>query len=58
MVINRELFKEYFNFQASTFKLKALYYTPTKKINNDSVNVIKSRLEDLKKKLKECLKMK
>ena len=58
MVINRELFKEYFSFQAPTFMLKDLYNTPTKKKNNDSVNVIKRGLKDLKKESKECQKMK
>ena len=46
--INRELFKEYFNFQEPTFMLKTLYNTPTKKKNNKLVSVIKSALSDLK----------
>ena len=45
--INRELFKRYFNFQMPTAMVKALYTNNRRKINQ-LVNIIKSRLNDLK----------
>ena len=45
--ISRELFKRYFNFQMPTAMVKALYTNNRRKINQ-LVNIIKSRLNDLK----------
>ena len=53
MGINRELFKEYFNFQPPTFVLKALLLTNDKKKNNDLVNLIKSGFSDLENEIEE-----
>ena len=47
MSINRQLFQKYFNFQMPSAMLYTVYYTYSKR-NNDLVNVIKSRLSDLK----------
>ena len=56
--INKELFKNYFNFQMLTALLKVLYNLDDKDKNKQLVDVIKSGLIDLKKmKLKKCLKM-
>ena len=46
--INYNLFKEYFNFESPTVLTKQLYKIKNKKKNNESVNVIKSGLIDLK----------
>ena len=46
--INYNLFKEYFNFESPTVLTKQLYKIKKKKKNNESVNVIKSGLIDLK----------
>ena len=46
--MNRELFKRYFNFQMPTAMLKALYTVNDRQKNNELVNIIKSRLSDLK----------
>ena len=47
--INRELLKEYFNFQAPIFMLRDLVHTNDK--NNTLVNVIKSGLKILKEEI-------
>ena len=46
--INSEIFQKHFSFQRSSDMLKALYTTNIKKKNNKLVNVINSRLSDLK----------
>ena len=46
--INYKLFKDYFRFVAPTVLTKTLFETKDKKENNDLVNVIKSKLLDLK----------
>ena len=46
--INHDLFKEYFNFIAPTVLAKKLFETKDEIKNNDFVNVIKSRIHDLK----------
>ena len=51
--INYALFKDYFNFVVPSTLAKKLYEIKGKKKNNKSVNVIKSRLTDLKDKIKE-----
>ena len=51
--INYDLFKDYFNFVVPSTLAKKLYEIKSKKKNNKLVNVIKSRLIDLKDKIKE-----
>ena len=51
--INYELFKDYFYSSVPSTLAKKLYETKDKKENNELVNVIKSRLIDLKNKIKE-----
>ena len=51
--MNRELLKIYFTFQMPTAMLKAVYATNDKKINNELVSVIKSRLSDLINKIEK-----
>ena len=51
--INRELFQKHFKFQRPSDMLKALYTTNDKKKNNDLVDVINSRLSDLRKKIED-----
>ena len=46
--INKELFKNYFNFQRPTTLLKTLYNLNDKEKNNLLVNTIKSGLSDLR----------
>ena len=46
--INYELFKKHFNFVVPSALVKQLYETKNKNKNNELVNVIKSRLSDLK----------
>ena len=46
--INSGLFRKHFNFQRPSDILKAVYTTIDRKKNNDLVNLIKSRLSDLK----------
>ena len=46
--INSEIFQKYFNYQRPSGMLKDLYRINDKYKNNDSVNVIKSGLSDLK----------
>ena len=53
MGINRDLFKDYFGFQAPTFMLKALLITNDKKKNNDLVNAIRNRLKDLEEEIED-----
>ena len=55
--INEELFRKHFHFQTLTAMFKNLY-NQNKNKNNESVNVIKSGLIDLKKCRKMRLKMK
>ena len=50
-VMNRELFKRCFNFQMPTAILKALYTFNDRKKNNELLNIIKSKLSDLKNKI-------
>ena len=47
------MFKDYFNFVVPSTLAKKLYEIKSKKKNNKLVNVIKSRLIDLKDKIKE-----
>ena len=47
-VINRELFKKYFNFQTPTAMLKNLCNLNDRNKNNKLVNIIKSGLSDFK----------
>ena len=49
--INRELFEKYFNFKMPTAMLKTLYNLNDRKKNNKLVNIIKSKLSDLKDKI-------
>ena len=51
--INKELFKNYFGFQAPTEMFKTLYNISDRKKNNLLVNTIKSGLSDLKNKIKK-----
>ena len=51
--INRELFKEHFNFQRLSDTLKNLYKTNGRKKNNKLVSMINSGLKDLKEKINE-----
>ena len=51
--INRELFQKHFKFQRPSDMLKALYTTNDKKKNNDLVDVINSRLSDLRKEIED-----
>ena len=51
--INRELFKNYFGFQAPTAMLKNLYKLNDRNKNNLLVNTIKSGLSDLKNEIKK-----
>ena len=51
--INKELFKNHFSFQTPSALLKELYKTNNKEKNNKVVNVINSRLKDLKEKIKK-----
>ena len=54
-----DLFKKHFKFQRPIDMLKYLYETKKKtEENNDIVNMIKSRLSDLKIEVKKCLKTK
>ena len=53
MGIDRELFKEYFNFQKLNFMLRDLIHTNDKKKNNALVSVTKSWLKDLKHEVKK-----
>ena len=53
MGIDRELFKEYFNFQKLNFMLRDLIHTNDKKKNNALVSVTKSWLKDLKYEVKK-----
>ena len=50
---NRELFQKHFKFQRPSDILKALYTTNDKKKNNDLVDVINSRLSDLRKEIED-----
>ena len=50
---NRELFKNYFGFQMPTELLKTLYNLNDTKKNNQLVNTIKIRLNDLKNEIKK-----
>ena len=50
--INYELFKDYFYSSVPSTLAKKIYETKDKKENNELVNVIKSRLIDLKNKIK------
>ena len=54
--INYELFKNYFNFVASTVLAKELFETNNKNKNSELVNLIKSGLHNLKDKIKEMSK--
>ena len=57
--INKELFKEHFNFQRPSDMLKYLHQVNDREKNNKLVIVINSGLEDLnKKKLERRLKKK
>ena len=47
------MFKEYFNFESPTVLTKQLYKIKNKNKNNESVNVIKSGLIDLKDEIKK-----
>ena len=51
--INRELFKNYFNFQMPTAMLKALNNLYDRKKNNQLMNKIKSGLSDLENEIKK-----
>ena len=51
--ISYELFEKHFNVVAPTVLAKKLYETKDKKKNNDLVNVIKSRLCDLKNEIEK-----
>ena len=51
--INKELFKNYFNFQMPTALLKLLYNLDDKEKNKQLVDVIESGLIDLKNKIKK-----
>ena len=51
--VNREIFKNYFIFQMPTLMLKTLYSLNDRKKNNQSVNMIKSGLSDLKNEIKK-----
>ena len=51
--INHELFQKHFKFQRPSDILKALYTTNDKKKNNDLVDVINSRLSDLRKEIED-----
>ena len=46
--MNRELFKNYFKFKITTFRLKTLYNLNDRKKNNQLVNMIKNRLSYFK----------
>ena len=50
--IDNAIFQNHFNFQRPSDMLKAVYTTNDKKKNNRLVNVIKSKLSDLKNKIK------
>ena len=50
--INSEIFQKYISFQRPSNMLKAVYTTNDKKKNNRLVNVIQSKLSDLKNKIK------
>ena len=51
--MNRELLKRYFTFQMPTAMLQAVYATNDKKVNNELVSLIKSRLSDLKNEIEK-----
>ena len=51
--INRELFKEHFNFQRPSNMLKFLYQTKDREENNKLVSVINSGLKDLEEEIKK-----
>ena len=51
--INRELFKEYFNFRSSSFMLRDLSHTNDTKKNDESISLIRSGLKDLKKEIEK-----
>ena len=53
---NRELFQKYFKFQRLSDMLKAAYTTNDKNKNNKLVELIKSRLSDLKNKIENMSK--
>ena len=50
--IDNAIFQNHFSFQRPSDMLKAVYTTNDKKKNNRLVNVIKSKLSDLKNKIK------
>ena len=50
------MFKDYFNFVASTVLAKELFETNNKNKNSELVNLIKSGLHNLKDKIKEMSK--
>ena len=56
--LNEELFKKHFNFQRPSNMLMLLNKTKDKTKNDELVNVINSGIQDLKMKLKRCLKQK
>ena len=57
--INNELFKKHFKLEKPILMYKVLYETNNDKEKNSKlVNIFNSGLEDLKKKLKRCLKKK
>ena len=55
MTINKELFREYFNFQALSFMLRHLFHTITKNENDDLVDKNKSGLSDLKEETEKAI---
>ena len=51
--IKRGLFQRFFSFQMLSAMLKAVYNTVNKNKNRELINVIKSRISDLKDEIKE-----
>ena len=51
--VNYDLFRKHFNFAVPSALIKQLYEIKGRKKNNELVNVIKSRLSDLKDEIKE-----
>ena len=54
--IDKEIFKNYFGFHTPSALSKNLFNLNDEAKNNDLVNVIKSRLKDLKEEIKEMFK--